>query len=100
MQRNRGKQQNRKDSRSLQENWSYQGNISCKDGLNKGHKWQGPNRSRRELKKGGKNTQKNCVCLTDPDNHKKRCLNDQITTTAQEMILQMDITRWSIPKSD
>ena len=25
----------------------YQGNISCKDGLNKGHKWYGPNRSRR-----------------------------------------------------
>ena len=25
----------------------YQGNISCKDGLNKGQKWAGPNRSRR-----------------------------------------------------
>ena len=25
--------------RSLQENWRYQGNISCKDGHNKGHKW-------------------------------------------------------------
>ena len=24
-----------------------QGNISCKDGLNKGQKWSGPNRSRR-----------------------------------------------------
>ena len=24
----------------------YQGNISCKDGDNKGHKWYGPNRSR------------------------------------------------------
>ena len=24
-----------------------QGNISCKDGLNKGEKWYGPNRSRR-----------------------------------------------------
>ena len=23
------------------------GNISCKDGLNKGQKWYGPNRSRR-----------------------------------------------------
>ena len=32
---------------SLQENWRYQGNISCKDGHNKGQKWQGPNRSRR-----------------------------------------------------
>ena len=25
----------------------YQGNISCKDGHNKGQKWCGPNRSRR-----------------------------------------------------
>jgi len=25
----------------------HQGNISCKDGLNKGQKWYGPNRSRR-----------------------------------------------------
>ena len=38
MQRNRGKQQNRKDQRSLQENWRYQGNISCKDGHDKGQK--------------------------------------------------------------
>ena len=29
------------------ENQRYQGNISCKDGLNKGQKWFGPNRSRR-----------------------------------------------------
>ena len=35
-QRNRGKQQNGKDQRSLQENSRYQGNISCKDGLDKG----------------------------------------------------------------
>ena len=26
----------------------YQGNISCKDGHNKGQKWQGPNRNRRD----------------------------------------------------
>ena len=25
----------------------YQGNISCKDGIKKGQKWYGPNRSRR-----------------------------------------------------
>ena len=30
----------------LQENYRYQGNISCKDGLNKGQKWYGLNRSR------------------------------------------------------
>ena len=28
-------------------NQGYQGNISCKDGHNKGQKQQGPNRSRR-----------------------------------------------------
>ena len=47
MKRNRGKQQNGKDQRSLQENQRYQGNISCKDGLDKGQKWYGPNRRRR-----------------------------------------------------
>ena len=35
--------------RSLQDNKRYQGNISCKDGQNKGEKWYGPNRSRRYL---------------------------------------------------
>ena len=31
----------------FKENYIYQGNISCKHGLNKGQKWYGPNRSRR-----------------------------------------------------
>ena len=35
MQRNRGKPQNGKDQRSLQENQRYQGSISCEDGQNK-----------------------------------------------------------------
>ena len=43
MPRNRGKQQNGKDQKSLQENQRYQGNISCKNGLNKGQKWYGSN---------------------------------------------------------
>ena len=34
-------------NRSRQENYRYQGNISCKDGLDKEQKWYGPNRSRR-----------------------------------------------------
>ena len=41
MQRNRGKQLNGKDKRSLQENSRYQGNFSCKDGHNKGQKQYG-----------------------------------------------------------
>ena len=31
----------------FKKNQRYQGNTSCKDGLNKGQKWYGPNRSRR-----------------------------------------------------
>ena len=34
-------------SRDLFKKIRYQGNISCKAGLNKGQKWNGPNRSRR-----------------------------------------------------
>ena len=34
-------------TRSLQGNQRYQGNISCKDGFNKGQKWYGPKGSRR-----------------------------------------------------
>ena len=34
-------------TRNLFKKIRYQGNISCKDRLNKGQKWYGPNRSRR-----------------------------------------------------
>ena len=34
-------------TRDLFKKIRYQGNISCKDGLKKGQKWYGPNRSRR-----------------------------------------------------
>ena len=44
MKRNRGKQQNGKDQQSLQENQRYQGQISCKDGHNKGQKQYETNR--------------------------------------------------------
>ena len=57
MQRNRGKQQNGKDQRSLQENQRYQGNISCKDGLNK---------DKNELSKD-----KNGMDLTEAEDTKK-----------------------------
>ena len=33
-------------TRNLFKKISYQGNISCKDGVNKGQKWYGHNRSR------------------------------------------------------
>ena len=34
-------------TRDLFKKIRHQGNISCKDGLDKGQKWYGPNRSRR-----------------------------------------------------
>ena len=34
-------------TRDLFKKMRHQGNISCKDGLDKGQKWYGPNRSRR-----------------------------------------------------
>ena len=34
-------------TRDLFKKIRYQGNISCKDGLNKGQKWYGPDRTRR-----------------------------------------------------
>ena len=40
MQRNRGKQQNEKNQRSLQENWRDQVSILCKDGHEKAQKQQ------------------------------------------------------------
>ena len=40
MQKNRGKQQNGKDQRSLQENQRYQENVLGKDGYNKEEKQQ------------------------------------------------------------
>ena len=70
MQRNRGKQQNGKNQRSFQENKRYQGNISCKDGLNKGQKWYGLTEAEDIKKRWQENTEelyKND--LHDPDNH-------------------------------
>ena len=67
----------------------YQGNISCKNGLNKGQKWYGPSRSRR----GGKNTQKihrrtNKNDLHDPDNH------DGMITHLEPDILEWEV-KWA-----
>ena len=56
-------------TRDLFKKIRHQGNISCKDGLNKGQKWYGPNRSRRLLRRGGKNTHKNYTKkIMIPDN--------------------------------
>ena len=48
----------------------YKGNISCKDGLDKGQKWYGPNRSR-DIKKRWQEYMEELYKkdLQDPDNH-------------------------------
>ena len=53
------------------ENQRYQGNISCKDGLDKGQKWYGPNRSRRYIKKRWQEYKEELYKkdLHDQDNH-------------------------------
>ena len=62
-----------KDWRSLQENWKYQGNISCKLGNDKGQKQEGPNRRRRNQEEVARihriTNQKN---LNEPGNHNGR----------------------------
>ena len=72
MQRNRGKQQNGKDQRSLQEKQRYQGNISCKDGHNKGQKRIGMDITEAEdIKKRWQEYTEEPYKrdLNDPDNH-------------------------------
>ena len=90
MQINRGKEQNGKDQRSLQENQRYQGNISCKDALDKGQKRYGPNKKQKILRRGGKNTQKNCTKnLHDPDNH------DDVITHLEPDIMEYEV-KWAL----
>ena len=40
-------EENNRMGKTLQENYRYQGTISCKDGHNKGQKWYRSNRSKR-----------------------------------------------------
>ena len=74
----------------LQENWSYQGNISCKDGHNKGQKQYGPNRSRRYQEKVARiyrrTTQKRSH---DPDNH------EGVVTHLEPDILECEVN-WAL----
>ena len=70
---------------SLQENQRQQRNFTCKDGHNKGQKWYGPNRSKKILRRGGKNTELYKNYLHDPDNP------DGVTTQSQ--------TSWNVKSS-
>ena len=94
MQRNRGKQQNGKDQRSLQENQRYQGSISCKDGHFKGQKNGNDLTEAEEIKKRWqeyteelyKKKKKN---LHDPDNH------DGVITHLEPDILECEV-KWAL----
>ena len=57
-------------------------NISCKDGLDKGQKWYGPNRSRRYIEELYKKD------LHDPDNH------DGMITHLEPDILECEV-KWA-----
>ena len=89
MQRNRGKQQNGKDWRSLQENKRYQGNISCKDGHNKGQKWYGPTEAEDIKKRWQEYTEELYKKDQDPDNH------DGVITHLQPDILECEV-KWAL----
>ena len=91
MQRNRGKEQNGKDQRSLQENQRYQGNISCKDGLDKGQKRYGP-KKQKILRRSGKNEYREKLYkkdLHDPDN------DDGVITHLEPDILECKV-KWAL----
>ena len=89
MQISRGKQENGKGKRSLQENWKYQGNISHKDGHDKGQNWQGPNRTEKIKKRWQKHTEQLYTKdINDPGNH-----NSAVTHTEPD-ILEYEV-KWA-----
>ena len=87
--RNRGKQENGKDQRSCQENQRYQGNISCKDGHDKGQKWYRPNRSRIKKRCQEDREELYKTGLNDPDNH------DGVITHLEPDILEYEV-KWAL----
>ena len=90
MQINRGKQQNGKDQTSLQENQRYQGNISCKDGLEKDR--NGKNLTEAEdIKKRWQEYTEELYKkdLHDPDNH------NGVITDLEPDILECEV-KWAL----
>ena len=90
MQRNRGKQQNGKDQRSLQENQRYQGNITCKDGLDKGQNGLDLTEAEDIKKRWQEYTEELYKKdLNDPDNH------DGVITHLEPDILEYEV-KWAL----
>ena len=77
-------------TRDLQENERYPGNISCKDGLNKGQKWYGPNRAEHFKKRWQEYTQElDKKVFRIPDNH------DAVITHLEPDILEPEV-KWAL----
>ena len=79
-------------TRSLQENQRYQGNISCKDGLDKRQKWYGPNKAEDTKKRWQEYTEELYKKdLHDPDNH------DGVITHLEPDILECEV-KWALER--
>ena len=89
----KGKQQNGKDQKS-QENQRYQRNISCKDGYNKGQKWQGTEAEENKRRRQQYTEELHKKCLNNLDNHNsavthlKKDILDCEVHGSQEALLQ------------
>ena len=82
--------QNGKDQRSLQENQRYQGNISCKDGLNTGQNGMDLTEAEDIKKRWQKYTEELCKKdLHHPDNH------DDVITHLEPDILECEV-KWAL----
>ena len=85
-----GKEQNGKGQRFLLKNWRYQGNISCKDGLDKGKEWYGPNRAEDIKKRWQEYTEELYKKdLHDQHNH------DDVITHLEPDILECEV-KWAL----
>ena len=87
--RNRGKQQNKKAQRTLQENQTYQGNISCKDGVDKDRNGLDLTEAEDIEKRWQEYTEElHKKDLHDPDNH------DGVITPLEPGILECEV-KWA-----
>ena len=77
-------------TRDLFKKIRYQGNISCKDGLDKGQKWYGPKRSRRYKERWQKYTEELYkIDVHNPDNH------NGVITDLEPDILECEV-KWAL----
>ena len=86
----RGKQQNCKEYRSLQENWRYHRNTLCKYGHNKGQKNQRQTKAD-EIKK----RQEECTEELYKNGHNDRDRNDAGATHVKPDILEYEV-KWAL----